>query len=66
MAALRAMAVSAGMIAVEPLFTVVTIIDFAPQGVCTTSGDVVYRLFVVWQYTVAVLLKICRAVFPGN
>ena len=63
-AALRAVAITAGVIAIEHLLTVVTIIDFASQSVCTTSSDVIQRLFVAFEYAVAVLLKIFRAVVP--
>ena len=66
LAALGAMAVAAGMVAVEKFPARVAIIHLAPQHLGAAGENVLDRLLMAGRHTLAILLEVGRAIFPHD
>ena len=64
--ALRAMAVAAGMVSIQPFITGIAIIDLAAQGICAAADNIFQRFFVAGQHALTVLCSVGRSVFPED
>ena len=66
LAALGAMAVAAGMVAVEKFPARVAIEHFPPQHLGAAGENVLDRLLMAGRHTLAILLEVGRAIFPHD
>jgi hypothetical protein len=60
------MAVATGMISVHVFITDIARVDMPTHDLGTAELDVLHRLFVALEHTVAVLRPVGRAVFPED